>query len=176
MTIALVIVDLDGVVVNSDKRFERAEQAKQSALARNATDRQAINEYWKTAFTPELVILDTLIEGADMAIRRLDAMAYTIVFLTSRPEHMEAATQGWLDAHDIGCYELVMKPADKQYVKTVQWKTDEVKRMASLPGITAVIFVDDEQVHRDAIESLGLGIACKASLDDYKPDDEPIFA
>jgi hypothetical protein len=39
-----------------------------------------------------------------------------------------------------------------------------------------VIFVDDEQIHRDAVESLGLGIACKASLDDYKPDDEPIFA
>lgn len=172
----IAIVDLDGVVADSSARFAKAEEAKQSALAQNATDRQATSEYWRSAFTPELVDLDTLIDGADLAVKRLEQRAgYNIVFLTSRPEDMHVATEKWLTQHDLDGYELVTKPTSKQFTKTVTWKADEVKRMASLGSVEAVLFIDDEQANRAAVEALGLGIACKSSLDDYKPDDRPII-
>lgn len=176
MPITLVIIDLDGVLVDSSERFAKAEEAKQQALALNTEMRQAIKEYWRVAFTPDLVSLDTLIEGADKAVKNLESHAYTVVFMTSRPESMREATQAWLDQHDLTGYELVMKPAKEQFTKTVEWKAKEVRWMANLPDVLSLVFIDDERVNREAVAALGLGVTCKENLDDYKPDDQPIFA
>lgn len=165
----LAIIDLDGVVANNDERF---------ALARDNSDGRKgapgpIN--WRIAFDPALVPLDVLMKGADKAIKNLEKRGYSIVFLTSRPETMRQATAEWLRQRDLDGYELICKPMDKQFTKTVTWKADEVARMARIPIVESVLFIDDEANNLAAVEALGLNVVCKASLDDYIPQDEPII-
>ncbi|SRR6266567_34563 len=158
----LAIIDLDGVIASNTERFARA------------TFYGSID--WSVAFNPALVDLDTLIAGADLAVARLEKqLSYTVIFLTSRPETMREATEAWLAQHDLDGYELVMKQMDKQFTKTVHWKADEVRRMARLSGVESVLFIDDEANNRYAVEALGMGIAIKASLDDYAPDETAII-
>ena len=62
---SICIVDLDGVVCDNTRRFEKAEEAKQAALVDRSIqlgERQktATQRFWDTAFTPGLVALDTL--------------------------------------------------------------------------------------------------------------------
>lgn len=160
--VKLAVVDLDGVVANNAERFARATKPDST-----------IN--WKIAFTPELVALDTLIPGADKAVKNLEKHGYIPIFLTSRPESMREATQTWLDQHDLDGYELAMKPANMQFVKTFKWKADEVARMASLPVVESALFIDDEANNVAAVEALGLGVVCASSLDEYIPQDSPII-
>lgn len=158
---SIAIIDLDGVVANNTERFARAS-------TNGRID-------WKVAFDPALVPLDTLIEGADLAVKRLEQQHYTIVFLTSRPEKMREATETWLAQHDLDGYELIMKSLDMQFVKTVRWKADEVQAISQLRMADTILFVDDEEANREAVAALGNGIVIKESLDDYKPDDTPII-
>ncbi len=131
----LCVVDLDGVVANVDARFAEAEEAKAEYLdstARNdlssgfkhdwnVVKREATDLYWRTVFNPDLVSLDTLIDGANEAIVRIEE-DYQVVYLTSRPETMRAATFEWLLNSRLSGPKLVMKPSAFQYTKTVIWK------------------------------------------------------
>lgn len=162
----VAIIDLDGVTVDSTARFSRAKREDGSID-------------WSIAFTPGLVRLDILIDGADQAIRRLDDMGWSVIFLTSRPESMEVATKQWLAQHELGCYELICKPKSKQFTKTTAWKAEEVKRIAeqarAFDASAIVMFIDDELENRRAVHGLTLGIICKDSLDEYKPTDQAMF-
>lgn len=158
----LAVIDLDGVVADSSARFTRARRSDGSID-------------WQVAFTPELVSLDILISGADEAIRRLVQRGYEIVFLTSRPESMRDATQQWLDTNALDGYELVMKPEEKKYVKTVLWKADEVARLAAMPPVVSLLFIDDEERSRAEVQARQLpGVTVLASLAELI-DDRPII-
>ncbi len=89
----IYIIDLDGIVANSSARFEIA--TKDGKID------------WSLAFDPELVKLDTLIEGADTIIKQLRG---DIVYLTSRPESMWQATHTWLTQHGLGQPGIICKP------------------------------------------------------------------
>jgi hypothetical protein len=144
----LYIIDIDGVVADSTERFKRA------------TNNGKID--WSIAFTPELVSLDTLIEGADDAIRELCRLG-DVVYLTSRPESMWEATHAWLNCHDLAKPGIICKPKSSQYVKTVKWKADEVQECAS--RYQYVVFIDDEQKNLQAVRELALSnVDCYESL------------
>jgi hypothetical protein len=159
----LAIIDLDGVIANSDARFARAK------LPDGSID-------WNTAFNPDLVATDTPISGAKEAIERLMQRGYTVVFLTSRPIAMQDATVAWLEAYGLEYHDLVMKPRSAQFIKTVRWKASEVFRLVTIAGHEAngSLFIDDEELHRDAVRALGFGITTLASLADLG-GDEPII-
>ncbi len=160
----LAIIDLDGVVADPEARFKRAEEAKQAflqeaesrfetVLHEGTTNKQAIDLYWRTVFTPELVSLDTPIEGAREAMNKLMEEGYLLIYLTSRPELMRWTTLAWLGDHDILHHvdggnivpiKLVMKPPAAQYVKTVVWKALTIQMLVSLYGAEEVLVVDDE--------------------------------
>jgi ribonucleotide monophosphatase NagD (HAD superfamily) len=164
------IIDIDGVLADSTARFAKAEEAKQQALTMGAGERDATKTYWLTAFDCDLVALDTLIPNADKAIHRLWDMGWLITLLTSRPESLKEATETWLVQYGLEAYYLVMKPQSKQFTKTVQWKADEVRQMATSDDWIAVLFIDDEEGNRAAVEALGLeNVRCRANLDEYKP-------
>ncbi len=161
----LAIIDLDGVVANSDARFDRARQAD---------DR--IN--WKIAFDPELIPLDVPVPGAADALSFLERKGYLVCFLTSRPEPMRAATAAWLMLH--GFYrdnrEIFMKPIAAQYTKTVEWKMSMVATSLHIKFYSEVLFIDDEEVNRAAVEALGAkNVVCKADLSDYMDSDKPLI-
>jgi HAD superfamily, subfamily IIIB (Acid phosphatase) len=152
----ICIVDIDGVVANSDTRFARA-----------TTDGR-VN--WKVAFDPALVTLDTLILGAVESIKTLEERHYSVLFLTSRPEHMRAATEAWLAQHGLQTYELLMKPASAQYVKTVVWKAETITQIVKQTGAEMILLVDDEEANRvavqKAVEELGFKAVCLPSLEE----------
>lgn len=150
----IVIVDLDGVVANSDARFERAKVGAR-------TD-------WSVAFDPTLVPLDTLIDGTIATFARLAFLGYTVYFLTSRPESMRTATEIWLAQYGLSDYKLIMKPANKQFTKTTIWKASVVLEISKLPDTTVVFFVDDEQANCAAVQDVLNGVVCATKLEDLK--------
>lgn len=134
----LCIIALDGVIADNTARFQKAAEVKQSFIDRlesisgsHVSDlKSQVNSlYWKTAFNPELVALDTLIDGVKEALETLRyERGYELLFVTSRPVAMRDATVQWLYKHNILFYvsnaslsniALIMKEPAFQYVRTV---------------------------------------------------------
>lgn len=152
----LCICDLDGVIVDTTKRFAVARKSDNSIE-------------WKIAFDPDLVQLDRPITGAREALQHLAKLDYTIVLLSSRPERMMQATQKWLKQYDFEEYELHLKPNNKQFTKTFKWKAEVILGLITTHYQTEeILFIDDEEVNRQAIEELKLPITVKAGLIEYK--------
>lgn len=155
----LAFIDLDGVIADSTARFQQAEEAKRGflemqtrfdALPETHAGREATNLYWKTAFDSSLVSLDTLIENADTHIGSFVSAGWTIIYLTSRPEQMRAATEAWLAQHDLYGPQLVMKLPTFQFVKTATWKADTVSELAKEAG--DIVAIDDEELNLAAMQ------------------------
>jgi hypothetical protein len=163
MSTRVCFVDLDGIVADATERFARADIARSLYLAGtdrpDKMEREAEALYWNTALDPDLIELDTLINGAHDALDLLADDGYRVIFLTSRPESMRAATISWLHARDLlrayrqthplmtPARELVMKAEAFRYVKTVTWKGGLAHTLAAMFGAEEVLFVDDEAAH-----------------------------
>lgn len=155
----LCICDLDGVIANNEARFAKAEEAKQAYITNRemfdlsiSEQKEATNLYWQTAFTPELVALDVLIDGAREAIYHLEyERDYKVIYLTSRPESMRQRTEEWLAANGWLGPKLIHKAPAFQYTKTTVWKAGMVQTLASLYGADEVVVIEDEQANIDAI-------------------------
>jgi len=186
----LAIVDLDMVVADNTKRMEIAETKREfyrqhlgdampDALANPVNHAQVQkgfddlldNLYWQAAFNPQLVSLDTLIEGANEIVLDLRADGYKVVFLTSRPESMRHATERWLFEHTVYDRddELVMKPPAFQFTKTSAWKAGMVQTLSMFYGGEDVMFIDDDQSNIDELVKHGsldgaLHVWCYRSL------------
>lgn len=174
----LAIIDIDGVLSDSSARFAKAEEAKATYLAtqdmKDAAKHHGLDQirkeadkvYWQTAFTPELVALDTLIDGVPQALEQIERAGYDVLFLTSRPESMRQTTVDWfwslspnfvvLDGEGAYRDQLIMKPASQQFVKTITWKSGIVELLVRLFGVDELLYVDDEQAHCNAVEALDL--------------------
>lgn len=183
----LAIIDLDGVVCDNTARMAKAEEAKAACLAQFADDddptpqtyirQEAMNAYWRTAFTPDLVVFDTLIDGVLQPLEQIEEAGYRVFFLTSRPESMRQATVDWFwslppDFVLLGNEEidqLIMKPASQQFVKTITWKAGVVQMLAKLLNAKTVLFVDDDAANQDELskyaDSFGMLYLAK-SLDE----------
>jgi hypothetical protein len=192
----LALIDVDGIIADPTKRLSKAEEAAQQAekqaydawykqnensgiisLERGAEAERQIkqlraNIYWRTTFTPELVSLDTLIDGAGEALNAIACAGYAMVSLTSRPESMRKATEQWLSAQHFeidtshmpymsGVDGLIMKPASQQYVKTLIWKQGVVELLVRLIEPTELLFIDDREDIQEAIAALDLPCDCK---------------
>ncbi len=146
----LAIVDLDGVVANSDARFSQA----------------TVNDkvVWKLALNGEHVHLDTLIEGSIQALIKLEKQ-YTVVFLTSRPEHMRAATLEWFHVHGVSERRLEMKPESEQYTKTKVWKAEQVGKLAKEHGASQILLVEDELANIEEIRRVNTDLGITACVD-----------
>ena len=157
----LAIIDLDKVICNGDARFAKAEEAKQAFVndllahfgkVDSASEKDATNLYWHTVFTPELVELDTLIDGVHEALDQLQRDGYGVMLLTSRPESMREATEQWLAGKALvnrylNPFPLIMKAPAFQYVKTTVWKAGMVQTLEALYNVTDLLIVDDEQAN-----------------------------
>lgn len=180
----LAIIDLDGVVADSSARFAKAEEAKSAylesqdwddALENHGTaylERQATDLYWRTAFTPEYVRLDTLIDGAAESLASIRQDGYSCYFLTSRPETMRDATLVWIRTHLVAwpwAWEehLIMKPLSQQFVKTPVWKVGVIEVLARVLEADDLLVVDDEhaaQLTADLAHLDCLKVMCCSSL------------
>ncbi len=142
----LYLIDLDGIVANSTARFERA------------TNAAGIN--WRIAFDPELIALDTVIDGAMDTLERL-AQRGTIVYISSRPESLHNATMKWMKKNGVPIHWIALRP---QFAKTLEWKEKEASEQVAQIQPARVIFIDDEMKNCEAVAAALPEVVCYASL------------
>jgi len=176
----IAFIDIDRVLANGDARFALAEKAKQEVLTVTGDRREATNAYWRTAFTPEHIALDTPIDGAPDAINKISA-DYDIILLTSRPEHLRTATTEWLKNHNLIWYtDMVMKPAVNQYHKTREWKVWMVHALAGMYNASDVLVIDNEEANLDELAKVPApfkmrvytSLEMKEAVEPVLPDDD----
>jgi hypothetical protein len=172
----IAFVDLDGVVADSTTRFKRAEEARDAFECRlkKVLLGTSADVYWKTAFDPELVGLDQPIEGAQDVIDSLEVQGWRVIFLSSRPEAMRAATERWLIS--VGYpksawaekYEIILKSELFRFIKTTVWKVAMIQTIAAFYGVQQeeILLVDDEVEIREAALDAMPNILCFSSLSD----------
>jgi FMN phosphatase YigB (HAD superfamily) len=140
----LAIVDIDGVVCNSEERF-----------ARCTTDGK-VN--WNLALSSQYVHLDVVIPGAVEALEKLERR-YTLVFLTNRPSNpMRSCTVEWLYTHGVALARLEMKPASEQRTKTKAWKARRVGELVGEYRATDILLIEDEPANADEIIARNTGL------------------
>lgn len=169
----IAIIDLDGVVANSDARFAMAESIAAEAFAHGTKD--YTSAYWHNVFMPERVSLDTPIDGAYDALNTIEK-DHELIFLTSSPEYMRTATVEWLRNNRLlgTARDLFMKPASMQYIKTVVWKAGLIHALAFAYGASEVLVIDDEQMNLDELQKYTTSFAMRyyKSLDMQEPDED----
>ncbi len=146
------LIDIDGVLVNSTKRFEAA------------THDGKID--WEKALNSNALHLDTLIPHATEHLATILQQGYQIVLLTSRYDHMRDATLAWLKEHGVVGFErAIFKPWEtERHTKTKKWKAEQVVKLLqessqanlwSTPqeAVTGLLIVDDEQTNRDEMNN-----------------------
>jgi ribonucleotide monophosphatase NagD (HAD superfamily) len=172
MDTKVAIVDIDGVIASNQERIRLAKFVAKLIAQSKGQESHENSIHWEIAFYPALVRLDTPLPGVSRALDMLKEKGYSIFLLTSRPETMRKETEQWLDQHDIsirGSHQLIMKDyTHHQFTKTHVWKAQAVTTIKERTNAAEVLFIDDEQVNRDAVMALGQGdIICKPNLDDY---------
>lgn len=191
----LAIIDLDTnrergqaenlMVVNNSERSSIARE-----YANQFASRQQTSAFFAKMFDPELVKLDMTEEEANTFIERIETRGAIVVYLTSRPHTMQAATEQWLAEHGIKrrCFfknygtgepgpDGKLDTGDR-YIKTAAWKAREVGRIISQveselgEKLSWVLFVDDEEANRQAVAELGdPRILLRCSLEDAATHD-----
>lgn len=146
-------IDLDGVIANNTKRFERALKPD--------------GKYdWRIALDPALVELDTLIEDAPLMLDLLIKCDFALVYLTGRPESMREATKIWLATHGLPAGIIRMR-ADQDYRHAGTVKAEHIAaHLVEHEDIEVVAIVDDEASNTQKIlENTVLGSQdCKIEL------------
>lgn len=164
----LAFIDLDGVVADSTARFAEATATAEKAFVDKAYVKQEWDHiYWRTAFSSDLVSLDTLIAHATDHIEVLKERGYQVILLTSRPDTMRTATVQWCIDHGVQVpySHLVMKPSSAQFTKTVTWKASTVQVLAPLFEAETALLVDDEQATVEEVQKhCGSAVRCYSSL------------
>ncbi len=169
--------DIDNTLADNT---ERETQARQFADSRFVPELGIIpsivyRDAWMKIFyserafyNPELLALDTLIDGVLDVLTKLTEAGYTILFLTSRPESLRIATRVWLYERQLGWFDegLIMKSSAFQYVKTPVWKAGMVATLAAMQEVIDVLVVDDSEEVIEAVRTHNQRVAlrCASSL------------
>jgi len=175
----LALIGLDRIIADGTLRFARADQTASARYDEQTQNREWSDLYWQTAFTPDLVQLDTLIDGAQDALDRLSQQGYTIIILTSRPETMRAATLEWLKQHSVPFAYLSMKPPAHKYTKSRVWLAGKVCELGTMFGAEEVMYVEsDEQVRLEVLRysypfQFSLHLNLSMQEDEEEEDDNP---
>ena len=160
----IAFVDGDGVLWNCDERFDLAlklankwfptDQIENMSQLNIATYSYK-NTFWRIVFLPDLVALDTPIDGAQEALEEIYHRYWRTWILTSNPEHTFDARRVWLEQYDfLPNVALLTKPADQQYTKTTKWKSEMVHQKIIETGAQRVIFIDDEIANSQQVATM----------------------
>ncbi len=146
-----VIFDIDGTLSSADHRAHYVE---------------CDNPDWESFLKPELVALDTVIEGSQRGFKHLAEIADEIIFLTGRNEGLREVTTMWLfnnfaDLLPNGNHHLniVMRPIGDNRIPS-EYKTDALRgienRLAAQGlGASTILAVDDDKWMMGVYRKLG---------------------
>ncbi len=130
----LAVVDIDGVVADVRHRLHH--------LQRRPKD-------WDGFFAA--ADADPPHAEGVAVVTRL-AADHDVVFLTGRPEWLQAATLAWLERHGLGGHTLVMRPRGDRR-PAAQVKVEALRRLAA--GRQVAVVVDDDDVVLAAMAAAG---------------------
>lgn len=133
----LAVVDIDGVVADVRHRLHH--------VASRPKD-------WQAFFA---AAVDDPPHPEGLAVVQRLAESAEVVFLTGRPEGYRAATQRWLDEHDLGVHRLLMRPHGDRRAAAV-WKVDALAGLRAEGEI--VVVVDDSEPVVAAVRATGLPV------------------
>ncbi len=114
----LVLIEIDKTVADISKREQRARshtEARVREMGARAGDERGHSEYMnilysqEALYNPDLVSLDTLIQGVTDSLAQLQQAGYCIAIRTCRPHWMESATTTWLKRYAIAYHQLQCK-------------------------------------------------------------------
>lgn len=174
----VAFLDIDRVVAACDEREARALQLVDTAV-------QGLVEYLdpkqlqvgkngvfynkKAFYNQEWIAFDTVIDGAQAAIRRLHEEGYYIFFLTSRPDYLRDATCQWLLEHELLplvegdslSAHVICKaaPFEDNFTKTTVLKAGLICTfVVLLQPLEEILVVDDEEGNLESIKTYLAGI------------------
>jgi len=172
----IAFVDGDGVLWNCDERFDLAlkltnkwfpDSAIENMDQLKMSSNMFKTVFWRIAFNPDLVVLDTPIAIAQETLDEIYHRYYRTWILTSNPEQTFDARAVWLERHGfLPNVALLTKPESEQYTKTTRWKAEMVHQKIIETGAQRVIFIDDEIANSDQVATMLL-IAHPAILDGH---------
>lgn len=88
-------------------------------------------------------------------LKALQENAIKIILLTGRPEKYREDTVAWLDKYDVKYDELLMRPADKPYIKDAQIKLTYYTNTVQ-PNYDVIAVFEDRKQCVDMWRKIGL--------------------
>jgi len=160
VTAPIVVLDIDGVLADVRHRLHHV-----------ATGRKN----W-AAFFAASAGDDVLQEGAEFARRA--ASTHDVVYLTGRPERLRAATQLWLDQHELPTGRLVMR-GEHDHRPSAVLKVLELRRLRR--ESTVALLVDDNLAVIEAARAAGFTVQLATwmprTVDGHDPhSDDGLFS
>lgn len=166
----IALVDLDGVVINSDARFQLADRITNSYMEKEHPALEAGSKAYYRVYgnkrDSEANRLDRLAMDRPYPKARVELATleqthgFEIAFLTSRMyDTLYEATRSWLLAHSLLDQEddkklhkrsLICKPEAKRYTKTVIWKMEVVAETIERyrqQGEEIILLIIDNNLH-----------------------------
>lgn len=161
-----IVLDIDGTIANNAHRVHHLTTGPQPD--------------WNAFLEPSLVAKDTLIPGAERAIRLFEELKYQIFFLTGRGEHLRLTTHAWLLQHlnlDIPDERLLMRPQGN-LLKATEFKREQLLALRQdYPG--PFLYADDDKHMWPVYREFGVVLAAPAcwavlfpELSPGAPDEE----
>jgi hypothetical protein len=173
----LAIISMTAVV-KSDRRYERAMQAKETYQSHfpvigSGEMTWAINSYFQTLHDPTLLYLDEIIPGTQGYLDRLAQHGYQLAFVSPLPESSREPLRAWFADRGIqiaspalavlGLDWLVLCSRAMRgdlhdwyfnfYERDLEFKTRVVELLVNLWEVEQVLYIDPSEPCRTAIES-----------------------
>ncbi|MBN2054130.1 hypothetical protein JW905_04370 [bacterium] len=132
------IIDIDGTVADETRRRETATDAKGSLD-------------WQQYFLPDRIAWDQPIPGAKQVLDEFVHRGISIIYLSSREDTLQQATENWLKEHGFPSGQVLLRP---RYGKTLEFK---VERVSALRSRFDILFgIGDRESDKSAYEMAGV--------------------
>jgi len=147
-----VVFDIDGVLVDSSRRFNKALEEVGAKDPKELTGEKR-KRFWEVFLSEKYLHLDNPNEEYVERLREYRAQGYKIIILTGRPERLRRATEEQLRRFGVEYDEIVFRP-EGDYSKDHEFKARELAKLMQRYTIEAVY--DDSEAVVEAASRLGI--------------------
>lgn len=132
----IIVLDIDQTVADNHHRAHYVDREEGDKTPRD----------WEGFLQAHLVAKDTVVEGADEALKHFARLGYRLVFVTGRREELRKTTTFWLKEKfdiDVDDDSLLMRPAGNM-MKPTEYKREQITALKTEFPNETFLFVDDD--------------------------------